>query len=50
MTPKGRDDHAACAGAEEKEMYIFGGYVEGDKSNELWKFDFETKEWAELGK
>lgn len=31
-------------------MYVFGGYVDGGKTNELWKFDFETNEWTEIDK
>ncbi len=29
-------------------MFIFGGYVDGGKSNDLWKFNFETNEWTLL--
>jgi hypothetical protein len=29
-------------------MYIFGGYVKGGKSNDLWRFHFETSTWTEL--
>jgi len=27
-------------------MYIFGGYVAGSKSNDLWKFDLKTNQWT----
>jgi hypothetical protein len=27
-------------------FYIFGGYVNGDKSNDLWKFDLKTYSWT----
>jgi len=26
-------------------MYVFGGYVNGGKSNDLWKFDFKNNIW-----
>jgi hypothetical protein len=26
-------------------MYIFGGYVNGDKSNDLWQYDIEANAW-----
>jgi len=26
-------------------MYMFGGYVEGTKANDLWKYIVATKEW-----
>lgn len=29
-------------------MYVFGGYVKGSKSNDLWSYHFETGEWTEL--
>jgi hypothetical protein len=41
-TPKGRDDHAGCESADNKIMYVFGGYVNGDKSNELWQYDIDS--------
>jgi hypothetical protein len=31
-------------------MYIFGGYVNGSKANDLWVYDFEKKTWEELDK
>lgn len=34
--PKGRDDHSGCDGESGKFMYIFGGYVDGGKANDLW--------------
>lgn len=27
-------------------MYIFGGYVNGDKSNDLWKYDVTLERWT----
>ena len=31
-------------------MYIFSGYVNGDKSNDMWKFDLASKQWTCLNK
>lgn len=31
-------------------MFIFGGYVRGGKSNDLWKYDFANNQWLELDK
>ena len=31
-------------------MFIFGGYVRGGKSNDLWRYDFEANQWNELEK
>lgn len=29
-------------------MYIFGGYVHGGKSNDLWCYHFDSNKWTEL--
>jgi hypothetical protein len=26
-------------------MYVFGGYVNGDKSNDLWSYDLKNEKW-----
>ena len=31
-------------------MFIFGGYVRGGKSNDLWRYDFTANQWNELEK
>jgi N-acetylneuraminic acid mutarotase len=31
-------------------MYIFGGFVAGTRSSELFSYDFAKNEWAQLGK
>jgi hypothetical protein len=31
-------------------MYVFGGYVDGGKVNDLWQYDIEKNEWVELDK
>jgi N-acetylneuraminic acid mutarotase len=46
--PIGRDDHAACFDEETKTFYVFGGYVDGDKANDLWKYDTANNTWTEL--
>lgn len=46
--PLARDDHSACFSQESGCMYIFGGYVNGSKSNDLWKFDTNTHTWTKL--
>jgi len=45
-----RDDHAAVFDGELGVMYIFSGYVNGDKSNDMWKFDLASKQWTCLNK
>lgn len=44
--PKARDDHSACQ--NDNSLYVFGGYVEGSKANDLWKFDLDAKTWTQL--
>jgi len=41
-----RDDHSAAFDEKNGCFYIFGGYVNGDKSNDLWKFDLNTSNWT----
>lgn len=48
--PVERDDHAACTSTDDDAMFIFGGYVNGGKANDLWKFDYEKNEWFEIDK
>ena len=31
-------------------MYVFGGYVNGDKSNDLWKYNMIENSWTCLHK
>lgn len=50
QVPPARDDHSACLSEDEQSMYIFGGYVHGGKSNDLWRFDFEGIQWTQLDK
>ena len=46
--PEARDDHSYCYDQENEAMYIFGGYVGGGKSNDLWKFNIIEKKWTQL--
>ena len=43
--PKGRDDYAGCFEPEGGDFFLFGGYADGTKSNDLWKFNVANKEW-----
>lgn len=45
-----RDDHSACFDKENAIMYVFGGYVSGDKSNDTWMYDLNAKKWTCLHK
>ena len=45
-----RDAHASCFDADNRTFYVFGGYVNGDKSNDLWKYDIVLEKWKCLHK
>jgi hypothetical protein len=40
-----RDDHASHFDPTSKILYVFGGYVNGDKSNDMWSFNLTTEVW-----
>ena len=40
-----RDAHAHCFDKENRTFYVFGGYVNGDKTNDLWKYDMVLEKW-----
>lgn len=40
-----RDDHAAHFDPPTAIMYVFGGYVRGDKSNDLWAYSLNDDKW-----
>lgn len=45
--PCARSGHAACLA--NGEMYVFGGKNDdGDKMNDLWKFDYTNQTWTEI--
>ena len=43
--PKARDDNASCLSEDGTSFIIFGGYVEGTKTNELWIIDLKEMTW-----
>lgn len=45
-----RDAHASCYDETSRTFYAFGGYVNGDKSNDLWKYDIVLEKWKCLHK
>jgi N-acetylneuraminic acid mutarotase len=44
--PKTRDEHTAVLHGET--MVIFGGFSYGDRTNELFRFHFESNQWERL--
>ena len=44
--PEARDDHSYYYDKESASLYIFGGYVGGGKSNDLWKLSMTDKKWT----
>ena len=40
---KPRDDHSMAAADDG--FYIFGGFVDGKRMNDLYKFTYDTKKW-----
>ena len=40
-----RDAHATIFDQETRTLYVFGGYVNGDKTNDLWKYDMVLEKW-----
>lgn len=40
-----RDDHASAFDPKSKLLYVFGGYVNGDKSNDMWSYDLVNDSW-----
>lgn len=47
-SPSGRDGHT-MARAENNCIYVFGGYIEGRCTNELWELEPEKLTWKKLG-
>ena len=43
-----RDDFACVYDKSKDCVYIFGGYINGDKSNDLWRFNFLSNKWSLL--
>ena len=49
ITPSGtlpmpRDDHS-CTTTEDNRMVIFGGFVKGSRSNDIYAYDFTNNSW-----
>lgn len=44
--PESRDDHAATT--DDNNMYIFGGFVKGSRTNDIYAFNYASKSWTRL--
>jgi hypothetical protein len=44
--PQGSDEHSAVV--YEDTMFVFGGFVEGDRVDYTYKFNFKTGEWRRI--
>ena len=40
-----RDAHCSHFDEETRTLYVFGGYVNGNKTNDLWKYDMVIEKW-----
>lgn len=47
MVPITRDEHSANVYNEDS-MIIFGGFVNGSRTNEVYRFHFNSKRWEKL--
>ena len=41
-----RDDNGYAFDAQTHKLYIFGGYINGDKSNDLWEYNITKNSWT----
>ena len=41
-----RDDHCSIFDEKTSNFYVFGGYVNGDKSNDLWSYNLTSEKWS----
>ena len=46
VAPKPRHKHACCTTRDQ--LFVFGGVVDGELTNELWILDIEVFQWHEL--
>jgi hypothetical protein len=42
---KSRDDFAYIFDDQNEDLYVFGGFLEGYKSSDLWKFSVSDSKW-----
>ena len=40
-----RDSHTAVVSTHTKSMYIFGGFCKGNRTNEVYIYNFKDKTW-----
>lgn len=40
-----KEDHATVFDRQAEKCYMFGGYNDGDKSNDIWCFDLSQRKW-----
>lgn len=43
-----RDGHSSCFSREFKQMYIFGGFIAGERTNQLIIYSFKDRSWARV--
>jgi N-acetylneuraminic acid mutarotase len=43
-----RDGHSSCFSQEFKQMYIFGGFIAGERTNQLIVYSFKGPAWARV--
>ena len=41
-----RDQHSSCFDDQGAIMYVFGGYVKGDKANDMWLYSLNESKWT----
>jgi N-acetylneuraminic acid mutarotase len=44
--PQALDEHSAIV--HDGKMYIFGGFVNGERDNQIFYFDFTTSRWSRI--
>ena len=46
--PVTRDEHTAVVDENEHSMIVFGGFLNGQRSNEIVKYLFQENRWAKV--
>ena len=41
-----RDDNGYVFDNQSHKLYVFGGYINGDKANDLWEFELNKNKWT----